>query len=41
MKKRVKMKGSGSCSSRPWRKQGGIEGSMWDRMESEGSGMDG
>lgn len=41
MKKRVKMEGSGSCCSRPWCKQGRVEGSVWDRVESEGPGMDG
>lgn len=41
MKQWVKVEGSGSCRSRPWSKQGRVEGSVRDRMESEGPRMNG
>lgn len=41
MKQGVEVEGSGSCCSRPWGKEGRVEGSMWDWVEGEGPRMDG
>lgn len=41
MKQWVKVEGSGSCCSRPGSQQGRVEGSVWNRVEGEGPGMDG
>lgn len=41
MKQWVKVESSSSCCSRPWGKEGRVEGSMWDRVEGEGSRMNG
>lgn len=41
MQQWVKMEGSGGCRSGPGSKQGRVEGSMWDRVEGEGTRVDG